>query len=333
MEVKKSLPPGTIYNSSTTNTPTTINKIYYNEANASLNKVIPDSQVWIRVNGFTDTESIVKELVNEGIDNLIVEDVFHLTQRSKIEEIDNGFFAIIKTSTYKKEHFEHDYLSIILKDNLVFTFNDKPSEILNVIEERLNKNQGSIRKHNARYLFYTIIDTLMDNNIIFENEINNLLSVWEEKIISDKAKNIDKLHQIRKEILIIKTNIYSLVTSLDLMDDFFKKPQVNEFKKYYQDFIDHLYRLNDKLNLDWENVKTLNDMHMNNINERTNVIMKILTIFSATFIPLSFLAGVFGMNFTNMPILSNANGVWIFVGLCVMIFVIMLGFFKYKKWF
>jgi magnesium transporter len=94
-----------------------------------------------------------------------------------------------------------------------------------------------------------------------------------------------------------------------------------------------LYRLSDRLNIDIENIRTLNDIHQNNINERTNSIMKILTIFSATFIPLSFLAGVFGMNFVYMDIFSNPNGVWIFIGMCLTIFLLMLGFFKYKKWF
>jgi magnesium transporter len=131
----------------------------------------------------------------------------------------------------------------------------------------------------------------------------------------------------------MKTNTASMVDSLDFIDDIYKNPLISEYKKYYQDLIDHLYRLNDKLNIDWENLKTLYELHMNNITERTNSIMKILTIFSAVFIPLSFLAGVFGMNFQNMPILQNENGILLFIGLCVGVLLLMLGFFKLKKWF
>jgi len=332
MAFKKSLPPGTIFNTSEKLLPTVIRKIYYDEAKVSLNQPFDKAKLWIKVNGLKDSAKIASELKAVNIDSLIIEDIFNLNQRSKIEEIENGLFAIIKTATFKNGSFSHEYLSIILKDNVVFTFDEDSTGILNDIEDRLNQNLGEVRNFNVKFLFYNIIDTLIDANIVFEHEVNDLLIKWEELIISDKTQNIDEMHKIRKEVLVMRANISSIVGSLELIDDVYKNQQVLEYKKYYQDLIDHLYRLNEKLNLDWENIKNLNDMHMNNINERTNSIMKVLTIFSATFIPLSFLAGVFGMNFVYMDIFANPNGIWIFVGLCVAIFLLMIGFFKYKKW-
>ncbi|MFA7075315.1 MAG: CorA family divalent cation transporter [Candidatus Izemoplasmatales bacterium] len=332
MILKKSLPPGTVFSTSDNDLSTEIRKIYYTKDKVSVNKPFSNSHLWVRINGLKDVQLIVNELASVNVDYLIIEDIFNLTQRSKIEEIENGFFAIVKTTTYKEQSFNHEYISIILKDNIVFTFDENANGILDNIEERLNLNTGQIRNNNSRFLFYSIIDTLIDSNIVFEYEISNLLSSWESKIITEKIENIDILHKIRKEVLLMKNNIYSIVGSIDLIDDIYKNPLVIDYKKYYQDLIDHLYRLNDKLNLDWENIKTLYDMHMNNINERTNSIVKILTIFSATFIPLSFLAGVFGMNFTHMEIFTNPNGFWIFLGACVSILGLMIGFFKYKKW-
>lgn len=334
MNFKKALPPGTIFNTSEKKIETEIRKIYYDESKITENEPFENAQVWIRVNGLSDSERIAQELTDASIDFLIIEDIFNLTQRSKIEEIENGLFAIIKVSAFdvKDYNYRHDYLSIILKDNMVFTFNEYPPGILNIIEERLNNNLGKIRNHKANFLFYTIIDSLVDANIIFEHEINDILLSWEEKVLYGKIKNIDELHQIRKEVLLLKTNIFSIVESLDFIEDIYKNPQVSNLKKYYQDLIDHLYRLNNRLNLDWENIKTLYEMHMNNISERTNSIMKILTIFSAVFIPMSFLAGVFGMNFVYMEIFNNPNGIWVFIGLCFSIFLLMIGFFKYKKW-
>jgi magnesium transporter len=316
MVLKKSLPPETIFNTSDKKNPTEIVKIYYNEKEVSYNKPIDNSNLWVRINGLSNTQAIIEELKKVNLDYLIVEDIFNVTQRSKIEEVDNGLFAIIKTASYFDQDFSHEYLSV-----------------LNNIEERLNSNLGKVRNHDSRYLFYAIIDTLIDTNIIFEHEASSLILGWEEKIVSERVQKIEYLHQIRKEILLMKTNISSIVNSIDLIDDILKNPHVIDYKKYYQDLIDHLYRLNDKLNLDWENIKTLYEMHMNNINEKTNSIMKILTIFSATFIPLSFMAGVFGMNFVYMEIFNNPNGMWIFAGICGFIFFMMLGFFKYKKWF
>jgi magnesium transporter len=333
MKIKRFLPPGTIFNTSTDEVETIINRIYFNKDKISINDYIDNAQVWIRVNGFKDSEKIINELSRLEIDNLIIEDVFNLSQRAKIEEIENGILAIIKVAKISSQKFSHEYISVILKGNTVFTFNEKPAGILDVIQDRLEKDSGKVRSSSAKFLFYQIIDYLIDTNIVFEYELTGMLNEWEEKIISSKTQNIEELHQIRKEVLQMKTNTASMVDSLDFIDDIYKNPLISEYKKYYQDLIDHLYRLNDKLNIDWENLKTLYELHMNNITERTNSIMKILTIFSAVFIPLSFLAGVFGMNFQNMPILQNENGILLFIGLCVGVLLLMLGFFKLKKWF
>lgn len=334
MEIKKTLPPGTVFNTSVNKNPTTIKKIYYNLEKVSEGIPIKESNLWVRVNGLFNTDRIIEEMQVLNLDYLLIEDIFNLTQRAKIEEIEDGFFAIIKVSSLnlKDVSYDQEYLSIILKHKMVFTFNDKPSGILDAIEERLKQNIGKLRNFPANFLFYSIIDLLVDANIIFEHNVNSVLSDWEESVISAKNTNIDGLHKLRKEVLIVKTNMYSLVSSIDLIDELYKNPQIIDLKKYYQDLVDHLYRLNDRLNLDWETIKSLYEMHVNNVNERTNSIMKVLTIFSAIFIPLSFLSGVFGMNFVNMEILENPNGVIIFIVLCVAIISLMIGFFKYKKW-
>ena len=333
MEFKRSLPPGTVFNTSEKKMATKIKKIYYNNSQLSVDNEISNSQIWIKVSGLDDSSKIVEELKNANIDYLVIEDIFNLTQRAKIEEIENGFLAVLKITSYKDKKFTHEYLSIILKDNLVYTFDEDDTGILNIIEDRLINNQGKIQSYPAKFLFYTIIDTLIDINILFENEVGKLIIDWEEKILIDKNHEINELHQIRKEVLLMKTHTSSFVKSLEFIKDIYKHPAIMEYKKYYMDLFDHLYRLSDRLNVDLENIRTLNDIHQNNINERTNSIMKILTIFSATFIPLSFMAGVFGMNFVYMDIFTNPNGVWIFVGICLSIFILMIGFFKYKKWF
>lgn len=333
MEFKKILPPGTIFNTSKKETKTIINKIFYNKDFIGQEAKDDNYQLWVRVNGFTDTNLIVNELNKLSIDNLIIEDIFNLNQRAKIEEIENGFFAIIKTTSYVDKQFIHGYISVLLKDNTVFTFNENPPKMLDVIEERLANSDSEARKREAKYLFYLIIDALIDTNIIFEHEISGLINFWEERIVVEKTNNIDELHKIRKEVLSMKTNVFSLVESIDLIDGLLKKKPVNGIVKYYKDLLDHLYRLDDKMKLDWEEIKSLYEIHMNNISDRTNSIMKTLTIFSAIFIPLSFLAGVFGMNFIKFDVLENPNGLFIFIGICVMITLLMIGFFKYKRWF
>ena len=333
MEFKKILPPGTVFNTSERKKETEIKRLFYNETKVAIDQSIDNSQLWIKVTGLTDTEKIVDLLESGQVDILIIEDIFNLTQRAKIEEIDNGFFAIVKTTslTNVNEYF-HEYVSLLLKDNVVYTFTDHDSKTLDIIEKRIENNEGKLRKKNASYLFYAILDSIIDRNILFEQDINKQLSNWEEKIIYEKTKNIEFLHELRKEVLLMKTNIFAINSSIDLIHDFYQNQYILEFKKYYKDLMDHIYRLNDRLVIDWENLKTLYEMHINNVNERTNSIMKVLTIFSAIFIPLSFMAGVFGMNFVHMPLLQDTNGIWIFIAICAFIVITMLFYFNHKKW-
>ncbi len=330
-------PPGTVYYTGVGSLPTTIKKILYKKDQIVINEKVEDANEyveWIQVNGLQDSDTILKELEKLNVDSMITEDIFNLNQRAKIEEIDNGLFAIIFTSDISKPDFAREYFSVLMVGKTVITFIDADSTTLVPIEKRIIENKGKIRSMDAAYLFYSIIDTLVDVDIIFEHDITKLMIENEDLIMEDKLDSLDKLHVIRREILFMRSSISSLMDSvIELKIKTNNADSIKSIRKYYLDLLDHLFRLNQRLNVHWEEIKSLYDVYMNNLSDRTNSIMKTLTIFSAIFIPLSFLAGVFGMNFDSMTIFRSQYGVFIFIAACLAIVLFMIVFFKRRKWF
>ncbi len=329
-------PPGTLYYTGEGLLPTTIKKIQYTKDELHINekKEIADINTWIQINGLRDYDKIMNELKVFNLDNMLIEDIFNLSQRSKIEEIDKGFFAVVSTSDISKPEFLREYYVILLLDNTVITFIDADSTTLSVIEKRITDGVGIIRNMKANYLFYSIIDTLIDVDILFEHDSTSLILNYEDLILEDKIEHLQKLHYFRKELLYLKSALGSLSESMaDLKIKTNTNANIQSIKKYYMDLWDHIVRLNQRLNVHWEEIKNLYDIYMNNLSDRTNRIMKTLTIFSTIFIPLTFLTGVFGMNFAHMQIFQSVYGVPIFIAVCLIMAGLMIAFFRHRKWF
>ena len=289
---------------------------------------------WFQINGLQDYLLILKDLEQLNVDSMIIEDIFNLNQRAKVEEIDNGLFAIVNTSDISNPEYKREYYAILLTGNTVITFIDADSDTLSHLEKRIEESVGKIRSMDASYLFYAIIDTLTDVNILFEHDMTKSIIDFEDLVMEDKMDSLDKIHILRRELLFLRSSISSLTESISqLKIQTNSLPYIKPIKKYYLDLLDHLYRLNQRLNVHWEEIKSLYDIYMNNLSDKTNSIMKTLTIFSAIFIPLSFLAGVFGMNFVHMEIFQSKYGVYVFIGACLLIVGFMIIFFKRKKWF
>ncbi len=329
-------PPGTLFYTGEGLLPTTIKTIQYNKDELHINENLSKEKYtnWIQIDGLRDYDKVMETLKDYNLDSMLIEDIFNLNQRAKIEEIDQGFFAVVSTSDISKPDFSREYYVILLLDNTVFTFIDLDSKTLNVVEKRINDKQGVIRSMKANYLFYAIIDTLIDLNILFEHDATSMILNYEDLVLEDKIENLQKLHYFRKELLFMKSTIGSFNESItDLKIKNSTNPNIQPVRKYYMDLLDHIMRLNQRLNVHWEEIRNLYDIYMNNLSDRTNSIMKTLTIFSAIFIPLSFLAGVFGMNFVHMEIFKSPYGVYIFIAACLVIAGIMVSFFHHKKWF
>lgn len=297
-----------------------------------------DKNQWVQVIGLTNEAKISQLCQEYMIDPLIVEDIFNVNQRSKIEWKEDTLFSVIKSArvdTKKAEiihEVNHDYISFVLQGTTLITFHETDDHLYDVLLERLKDNQSFVRKHSVDYLFYRMFDTLIDNATEVEQEISMTTNQLEERILALKKADQAILYQARKELIYLKSAI-DPITKVFTKRFYDHEMFADETQELFLDLEDHIMRLSDNIVSEKEALRNLLDLHMNNVSYHMNNIMKTLTIFSAIFIPLSFLAGVFGMNFVHFEVLSNPNGLLFFVLLCIGLAIAMLGYFKWKKWY
>ncbi|MBU0997222.1 MAG: hypothetical protein KKE16_04170 [Firmicutes bacterium] len=333
---KKNQPPGTPIYTGIHQVETEITHIVYNQKD--LKKVtelslVPEYNNWYMIKGLKDMTKIKTLCEDFGVDPLVIEDIFNVTQRNKIEYLDQYIFAVFNYSYLKNGKIDRDYLSMLVFKDKVLTFHEHNTNLFDEVYLRLQNNLGFIRKSKVDYLFYALLDTILDNDIFVQKELSIQTIRLEEDIIRLESTDQTVLYNLRKELLFLKKSIDPIYDSF--VNHEYKKTSLisSDIYKYFDDITDHTRRIYEDINAQRELLRNLLDVFMNNVSNKMNAVMKTLTIFSAIFIPLSFLAGVFGMNFTNFSILSNPNGLIFFIALCVTIIVSMIVFFKLRKWF
>jgi len=336
---KKHAPPKSLIYTGSVSIDTTIETVTFDEE--EMVEVLGHSadtskNQWVQVIGLKNEKKIIKLCQEYGIDPLIVEDILNVNQRSKIEWKNDTLFAVIKSAKMNTEidavvnPIAHDYISFILQGSTLITFHEMDDHVFDVLYERLKDPASYVRKHSVDYLFYRMFDNLIDNATEVEHEISMTTNLLEERILALKKTDQATLYQSRKELIYLKSAIDPMTKVFT--KKFFKNDMFDEeTQELFVDLEDHLMRLSDNILAEKEALRNLLDLHMNNVSYHMNNIMKTLTIFSAIFIPLSFLAGVFGMNFLHFDVLTNPNGLLLFFLFCMILAISMLGYFKWKK--
>jgi magnesium transporter len=336
--IKKGTPPGTLVYTGNSSQPTTITHIQYSENRLLIHEELKSFSTnevdWVNVEGLSDTDRIKQMCIDLGVDNLTIEDILNTNQRNKFEIFSTHIFFVIKYYYLDNNNdILEDYFSILLFKDKIITFSESVNRFKNDIINRLQDKALQITKLHEDYLFYVIYDMIVDEEWNTFQFLNLNLEQLEGKILRLNKDDQINLYNVRKHLVFIKNQTQN---SLDFATP--KSLLHNELfntylKKYLNDLQDHLMNLNEKAKTGLEEVNNLYEVYSNNVSNKSNEIMKTLTIFSAIFIPLSFIAGIFGMNFINFPILKNQYGLLIFGIICILIPVIMLLYFKIKKWF
>ncbi|MGL5349080.1 MAG: magnesium/cobalt transporter CorA [Cetobacterium sp.] len=290
---------------------------------------------WLNITGIHDIE-LVKKIGNFfNIDSLILEDIVSNSQRPKIEVRDNLIFIVLKLITQESQgEFKYEQISLTLLENTLIVFQESKNFIFDNIKNRVSKDIGRLRKKGVGYLTYGILDRIIDNYFIILESLNNRIEELEEQILLSATK------KDFERILILKKDILKLKKSLHPLKELMINLRSNEIKEYLNEDIDiYLEDLNDHINVALENIDSLffkgNELvqlYHTTISSGMNEIMKVLTMISTIFIPLSFLAGLYGMNFEVMPELKWGYGYYI---LLLIMFIVICGigyFFKKKKW-
>ena len=337
MKSKRKLLPGTLLYTGEKEKETVIKHIKYSKKSFEVlteRHDLEDEVVdWIAVEGLSTVDTIRELCESFHIDNLVIEDILHVNQRTKIEVHDDYIFVVVKYSFVRDNKIEHDYMSMVLFDNVFMTFSELENSFIDDVISRVKNQKSQIRDFSHDYLFYVLYDMIVDEAMEVLYFLDERLEELEEVILELTEKDQLGLYNVRKELVFLRGMTMQLLTNniKEIVGEKrFFSPKTH---KYYEDVNDHLLNINARAIGMLEISKHILDVYMNNMSNRMNKIMTTLTIFSAIFIPLSFIAGVFGMNFIDFPILQNPHGMLYFILICLVIPVLMLTYFRIRKWF
>lgn len=291
---------------------------------------------WININGLNNLVDIETVGLHYNIHPLTLEDIVNTSQRPKLEEFENYLFVVFKMLFIKNDdelHYEH--LSLIVGEDYVLTFQEADGDVFDDLRDRLSSAKGRIRTQGSDYLMYTLLDAIVDNYFTvieaFGDKVEELESVlFQARSADDETPS--QIQKLKQEILKIRRSIYPLrevVSRMEKSDFQFIEEKTHS---YLRDLYDHIIQVSESVDLYREMVWSLMDMYMSIISNKMNEIMKVLTIIATIFIPLTFVAGIYGMNFKNMPELNSENGYFILLGVMVILFVFMLLYFRRKRW-
>lgn len=288
---------------------------------------------WINIIGLNHIPEIeaIGNIFN--IEKLKLEDVVHVSSHSKFEISDNQIFSMMKMIYIEHAEIVSESLSIFKMKDLIITFQENDGDIFGVLRERIINCTGNVRKKNANYLYYLFIDLLVDSYLKVLSGLEDKIDSIEDIIIDSADVEMRDIYNLKKELLLLKTTVFPLQGLSESLQLSGKNWESEELAPYLKDLNDHISQLIIEISSAREIANNLFETHMLNVNNGVNKVITTLTIFSAIFIPLSFLAGVFGMNFRNFPGLNSQNGIYFFILACIVLAGAMLGIFKIKKWF
>ena len=320
--------------------------ISYNETNykeldfktpQELIKSIEDGFVhWINIDGIHDPEVIATICGHFKLSPLVQEDIVNTDQRPKFVESADNLVVLLKQLTFKetKKSIGADQITLILGKGYVISFQEKVRETFNPIRERLSQNTGKLRSNSADYLFYRIIDALADNYMYCIGLIGELIENNEDLILSKSNKAlIGEIYRYKTEINFLRKTVRPAKEVSKML----KNTETDLIVESTWPFFDHLDDLQTHI---LETIELYSSMitdqlyiYNTNLNNKTNDVMKIMTIFTALFVPLTFIVGVYGTNFDNLPELHFRYAYFAMWGVMIAIVVLLLFYFRRKKWF
>ena len=292
---------------------------------------------WINVNGLAQPEIV--EALGEMFDlhRLALEDVLNVHQRAKVEDYETSTFIVLRMPLSQR-HFDTEQLSIFLGERFLLTFQEHPGDCFDLIRDRLRKGNRRIRERGVDYLAYTLIDAVTDSYFPILEDYGERVERTEEALTTDEDGDlVPEIHRLKRDFLNIRRAVWPLrdmVNSLIRDDISFVE---DETKIYLRDCYDHSIQLMDMIETDREVVSGLIELHLSTVSNRLNEVMKMLTIIATIFIPLSFVVGLYGMNFDrqspwNMPELGWHFGYPYALGLMAAIAIGLLIYFRRRGW-
>ncbi len=296
---------------------------------------------WINIDGLHQIDILEKLGACYGIHPLVLEDILS-DQRPKIEDYDDYIFIVLKMLYYNENgdedlgdsKIDFDQVSIILGPNFIISFKEKEVDVFNPLRDRLRTSKGRIRKQGADYLAYSMIDAIVDHYFVIMEKLGDRFEDLEDAVVANPEPGIlPDIYNLKRDMLFLRKSVWPLREAISKMQRMDSHLVSEATKIYLRDVYDHTIQV-------IENIETFRDMsaslletYLSSLSNKLNEVIKVLTIISTIFIPLTFLAGLYGMNFRYMPELESTWGYPAVLILMMLVVVTMLTYFRKKGWF
>lgn len=291
---------------------------------------------WVIIEGLTSVDIIESIGKNFCIHQLVLEDILNTHQRPRFEEYDDHLYIVLKCLFSEVEPFSVSYeqVSLLVLRNFVFLFKEKTDDLFQPVMQRINNSKGRFRSLGADYLTYAILDTIVDQNFILIDSLDEAITTLEDSLIASEPTQdtLNTIQKLRREIVSIRRQVSPVRELMAEMLHCESELIDQKTHIYLRDVSDHAIRVIESVELYRDILTGLLDIYLSSVSKKMNEVMKVLTVFASIFIPLTFLAGIYGMNFEYMPELKWKWAYPVLWGIFFMVPVVLLIYFKRKKW-
>lgn len=314
---------------------------FFNEAKAdSIEKVLlgrdPQKVFWLNVEGFKDLSVFEKIAEFLQIDRLVLEDILDQQTRPKYEEFEGYTFITAKMLHFEKEYsvIFHEQVSFLLQGNLLITFQHKNGDVFDKIRDRLRKSGGRIRRRKADYLLYALLDIMVDNYfVVLEKYEENVRSLEDEILENPEKFALSEIRRLRQENILIRQALAPLREAVGSMIRSETKSFESSTRKFIRELYEHVVQVNEAAEITRELSTGLMEVYLSALNTKMGNVNKALTVIATIFLPLTFITGIYGMNFDVLPGSAHPLGFWYIMGFMGLLFMGMIIYFRFKRWF
>jgi magnesium transporter len=290
---------------------------------------------WINIDGLHDVELIGKVGQHFEIHPLTLEDVVNTGQRPKAENFEDYIYVVLKMLSYNesKSHISTEQVSLILGPHYLISFQETTGDVFDFVRERVRKAKGRIRKSGCDYLTYALIDAIVDHYFVILEKLGEKIELLEEDLLDEpRPDTLQSIHHLKREMIFFRKQVWPLREVINMLMKEEGSIIQETTQVFLRDLYDHTIQVIDTIESFRDVLSGMMDLYLSNVSNRMNEVMKVLTIIATIFIPLTFIAGIYGMNFEFMPELKWPWAYPVLWLLLIAIFIWMLFWFKRKKW-
>jgi magnesium transporter len=290
---------------------------------------------WINIAGIHEVDIIEKIGKSFDLHPLIIEDIVNTDQRIKVEDFGNYIFVVLKMFFYaeNKNEIKAEQISLILGSNFVISFQEEESDIFKPIRERIRNGKGRARKLGADYLAYSLLDAIVDHYFVILEKLGERVEDLEDELVTrPEPKILGEIHRLRREMIFLRKSVWPLREIIACLERGETSLIQKSTEIYLRDVYDHTIQVMDAVETYRDMLAGMLETYLSSISNKMNEVMKVLTIIATIFIPLTFIVGVYGMNFRFMPELEWRWSYLIIWTIMIVVAVFMIFYFKRKRW-